>query len=295
MPSGEMVLWLNGSYLPLSRAGISPLDRGLLFGDGIFTTLRAQDGRPLHLREHLQRLTASARALNLPPDLGQAGGLRQAGGLGQAGGPDWPEIIAGLLERNSLLRGPARIKLLLTRGPAPGPGLPQAVRPTFMALAEPYQPPSQAEYASGWRLTVCREGHAPPLAGHKTLNYLYHLLARQRALEAGCHEAVILGPGGELCETSAGSLLVRSDGQWWTPESPFLLPGVTINLVSALLADMGQPVLKRPARPEDLWRAETVWVLGSLMGAMPVAEVDGRALPATLADRAALARRGLFA
>jgi branched-chain amino acid aminotransferase/para-aminobenzoate synthetase component 1 len=260
------VVWLRGGFQPLAEARISPLDRGLLFGDGVFTTLRAYSGRPLHLAPHLQRLAASAQALRLTWPVGL----------------DWAAAVAKLLDLNGLA-GPetvARVKLLLTRGQAPALGLPAADRPTLLMLAEPYTPPSPEAYAAGIRLRFFREGHAPPLAGHKTINYLYYLLARQAALEAGGDEAVILGPSGEVCETAMGSLLVHDGRSWWTPaSSPWLLPGVTLGLVRAELAALGQPVDQRPARPEDLAAAETVWVLGSLLGVMPVSEMEGIALP----------------
>jgi branched-chain amino acid aminotransferase/para-aminobenzoate synthetase component 1 len=259
------VVWLQGRLTPLAEARISPLDRGLLYGDGLFETLRAQDGQAPHLAPHLERMAASARVLR----------------LAWPQGLDWAGAIAGLLAANGLA-GPgtlARVKLLLTRGEAPGLGLPQAAQPTLLMLAEAYVQPTPEAYAAGLRLRVFRQGHAPPLAAHKSLNYLYYLLARQAAQEAGGDEAVILGPAGEVCEAAMGSLLIHDGQGWWTPASPWRLPGVTLGLVSALLAGMGQPVAARPGRPGDLLAAGTIWVLGSLMGVMPVAEVDGRALP----------------
>jgi branched-chain amino acid aminotransferase/para-aminobenzoate synthetase component 1 len=276
-----VVVWLQGRLTPLAEARISPLDRGLLYGDGLFTTLRAQDGRALHLEPHLERLAASAEALR----------------LAWPRGLDWAEAIAGLLKANGLA-GPgalARVKLVLTRGEAPGLGLPEGGAPTLLMLAAPYAPPSPEAYAAGLRLRIFRAGHAPPLAAHKSLNYLYYLLARQAAMDEGGDEAVILGPAGEVCEAAMGSLLVHDGQGWSTPESPWRLPGVTLELARGLLAEMGQAVTPRPLRPEDLMAAQTVWVLGSLMGVMPVAEVEGRTLPARRAELAAELRAELCA
>lgn len=280
VPSPPVVVWLQGRLTPLAEARISPLDRGLLYGDGLFTTLRAQDGRALHLEPHLERLAASAEALR----------------LAWPRGLDWAEAIAGLLKANGLA-GPgalARVKLVLTRGEAPGLGLPAAGDPTLLMLAEAYAPPTPEQYAAGLRLRVFRAGHAPPLAAHKSLNYLYYLLARQAAREADGDEAVILGPAGEVCEAAMGSLLIHDGRRWWTPQSPWRLPGVTLGLARGILADLGQPVAERPARPEDLAAAETIWVLGSLAGATPVAELEGVVLPERRADLAARVRRELW-
>ena len=100
-PNQEFV-WLNDNLIPLDQARVSVNDRGLLYGDGLFETLRAEDGRVFFLPEHLERLGASARAFRLPVP----------------GNVPWPERLAQLLAANGLGRGPARVKILLSRGVA---------------------------------------------------------------------------------------------------------------------------------------------------------------------------------
>ncbi|MBI4798112.1 MAG: aminotransferase class IV [Desulfarculus sp.] len=174
-PTDEPVLWLNGAFTPLGQAAVSPLDRGLLYGDGLFETLRAQEGRALFLDEHLARLRASARFLNIP----------------LAGEPAWPAVMAELLARNGLHQGLARVKIVLTRGAEAALGLPAATQPTLMVTAQAYTPPTPQAYGAGWRLHTFTQGAAPALAGHKTLNYLYYLWARQAAGQAGADAATI--------------------------------------------------------------------------------------------------------
>ena len=272
------VVWLNGEFLPLQKAAVSPLDRGFLYGDGLFETLRAEAGRPLFLADHLQRLTDSLAALriDLPFD------------------PDWKAITVGLLQHNGLAERTASLKIIVSRGIGRELGLPAPQQATVCAIAQPYSPPAAESYHQGWRLHLFREGFAPPLAQHKSLNYLYFLTARQAATDLGADEAVILDPGGKVSETSAGSLLACSRGRWWTPASSNRLPGITLHRVAKLLGDAGTPVTDREAKPEDLLGAETIWVLNSLIGIMPVRRVMDRAVADPAAPLAAQLRAALF-
>jgi len=263
--------WCNGLFQPVDRAAVSPLDRGFLYGDGVFETLRAEHGRLLFLEDHLARLAASAEDLRISPPA-----------------VDWAAVAGELLRRNGLERGPARLKFVLTRGPEGLLGLPRATRPTACVLAEAYRPPSAARYAAGCRARVSRTVDAPALARHKSLNYLACLWARQEALNAGDDEALLLDPSGRLAEAAAGALLYRLDGRWWTPSSPRQLSGITRRHVAAELSRQGLPAEPRATPEAALARMETLWVLNTLVGIMPVATVGGVPLPdrqSALADR----------
>ncbi len=273
-------VFLNGQVVPLGEARISPLDRGFQYGDGVFTTLRVESGSALYLSDHLARLTGSLRELRIPLEP-----LRVV---------DWSQVIKELLSRNGLRVGPAVVKIIITRGITATLGLPEAVEPTVFVRARSYQPPSNEQYARGWRLHVCRCGHAPPLARHKSLNYLYYLMARQTALDSGADEAVLVDANGRITETASGSLLVRTNGTWWTPESADQLPGVTLAQTERLFRQQGRFVEKRQAGPEALLQAQTIWVLNSLLGIMPVRSVDAYEMPALAAEDASMLRARLF-
>lgn len=268
---GEPVVWLNGEYYPLSRAAISPLDRGFQYGDGIFETMRAECGRVLDLEKHLERMKRSLADLRIP--------VRES--------PGWERIVTGLLTRNDLDRASATVKIIVTRGVSHEMGLPLPAEPTVFASCRRFVPPTEATYQMGWRLLVDASGHAPPLAGHKTLNYLYFLKARQAALEQGADESIILDPFGQVSETAAGSLLARTRGRWWTPDSPFQLPSVTLASLVDRFAAAGHTVAKYPASLADLEDADTIWVVSSLILIMPATHVAGRALPNPAATEAA--------
>ncbi|MGA2400220.1 MAG: aminotransferase class IV [Syntrophobacteraceae bacterium] len=279
MNSGRATIWLNGDFTPLDGARISPLDRGFLYGDGLFETVRAEKGKILYLRMHLDRLHSSLSEFRIAIDPM----------------PDWEQILNRLLRENDLTQGIAAIKLIVTRGISPSPGLPAPEKPTVCIMAGPYDPPPSRVYEEGWKLRVYREGYPPPLARFKSLNYLYSLTARQAALEAGCDEAIIVDQSGLVTETSAASLIARTDGRWWTPESRFQLPGTTIRVLCGIMENASARVEPRPARLDDFHAADTVWALNSLIGIMPVAQIDDQHVANPAPAEAGRLRDRLFA
>lgn len=274
------VVWLNGAFLPLAEAAVSPLDRGFQYGDGLFETLRADRGRVCYLDRHLSRLTGSARRLRLPWALLEA--------------LPWAEIVSELLQRNHLEAAVARVKILVTRGCAAALGLPEVERPTVLVTAAPYRSPSPQDYLRGWSVHLGAPGFTSPLAAHKSLSYLIFLAARQEALERGMDEAILVAGDGRLCETAAGSLLGYRQGTWLHPQHPLQLPGITLGRTLELLQDQGCSVRSIPIAASDLDRMEGAWILNSLIGIMPIREIDGRMLPIIQPDLIAAIRDRLL-
>ncbi len=252
-------VWLNDILLPSSEARISVNDRGFLYGDGFFETLKASAGWPQFLAEHLNRLEASAQAFNIPfPP-----------------GIDWQERLLRLLEANGLTAGLAAVKILLTRGEAAGLGLPAACRPTLVIYARPYDPPSPEEYAAGWPLATFPEGRTTFVGRHKSLNYLFYMAARQYALDRGAKEALILESDGLVSEGAATSIIYGKEGRYFTPEARSALAGVTLAVMARALARRGLQLEPRPMQSADLMEADGLWLANSLLGIMPVSSVDG--------------------
>jgi len=273
-PNQEFV-WLNDELAPISQARVPVNDRGFLYGDGLFETLRAEDGRVQFLAEHLERLAASARAFRLPfPE-----------------NIPWQERLARLLAANGLSRGPARVKILLSRGEAAGLGLPPSSRPTLVVWAQPYTPPSPEEYAAGWPVVVFPEGRTTFVGRHKSLNYLFYLAARQFALDRGAKEALILEADGLVSEGAATSLVYLRQGRYYTPASASALPGVTVTVLGRGLAARGLTLDTCPTTVAQLQETDGLWLANSLMGLMPVAAVNGT--PAPLSDATAFLQRVL--
>jgi branched-chain amino acid aminotransferase len=255
----EEFVWLNDELIPVSQARVSVNDRGFLYGDGLFETLRGEAGRVQFLEEHLERLEASARALRLP----------------FPGNTPWQGRLAQLLAANGLNRGPARVKILLSRGEATGFGLPADCRPTLVIWAQPYTPPPPEEYAAGWPVAVYPAGRSTFVGRHKSLNYLFYLAARQYALDRGAKEALVLEADGLVSEGAATSLVYLRQGRYYTPASASALPGVTVTILGRGLAARGLALEPRPTTVAQLQEAEGLWLANSLMGLMPVAAVDG--------------------
>ena len=259
----KQFVWLNDGLIPISQARVSVNDRGFLYGDGLFETLRAEAGRVLFLPEHLERLEASARVFNLP----------------FPGAVSWQERLTALLAANGLNRGPARVKILLSRGEAPGVGLPPGPRPTLVIWAQPYTPPSPEEYAAGWPVAVFPEGRTTFVGCHKSLNYLFYLAARQYALDRGAKEALILEADGLVSEGAATSLVYLHQGRYCTPASASALPGVTLMVLGRRLGARGLTLKARRTTVAQLQAADGLWLANSLLGLMPVAAIDGKPMP----------------
>ena len=238
-------------------------DRGFLYGDGLFETLRAEAGTIYFLEEHLARLEASAGVFR----------------LAWPSGFSWEERLNRLLAANALERRPARVKILWSRGVVPGLGLPEAGRPTLVIWAQPYAPPPPAEYAAGWPVAVFPERRASFIGRHKSLNYLFNLAARQYALDRGAREALILEADGLVSEGSATSLVYLQHGQYFTPAAASALPGVTVAALARGLKRRALSLETAPTTLEQLQQADGVWLANALMGLMPVAAIDGREIP----------------
>ena len=267
MGTSEFV-WLNEELTPLEKAVVSVNDRGFLYGDGFFETLRVEDGRPQFLQEHLARLRASARAFRIPfpEDF------------------PWTECLSRLLVANGLEQGLARVKILLSRGAAPALGLPEVARPTLVIWAQPYIPPGLEEYARGWGLATFPEQRTTFIGRHKSLNYLFYLAARQHALDRGADEALILEADGLVSEGAATSLVYTRDGVFYTPQAPSALPGVTLEVLGRGLERRGLALTYLPTTLNQIAQAEGLWLTNSLMGVMPVSSLNGRGVsisPAT--------------
>jgi branched-chain amino acid aminotransferase len=258
----KQFVWLNDKLVPVSQARVSVNDRGFQFGDGLFETLRAEAGRVRFLKEHLERLKASAQAFRLPYPV-----------------IPWEECLNQLFTANGLSRGLVRIKIQLTRGEVSGLGLPEDCRPTLVIWASPYTPPTPAEYAAGWPVVIFPEGRSTFVGRHKSLNYLFYLAARQYALDHGAKEALVLEADGLVSEGAATSLVYLYLGQFYIPEAASALPGVTLEVLRQGLTARGRTLEARSLTITQLQAVEGLWLANSLMGLMPVAAVDGTPLP----------------
>ncbi len=260
-------LAINGRILADEGASLSPLDRGFLYGDGLFETLKAEGSRLYFLERHLARLQEGARFLRIPfpTELDFAG------------------IIEGLREKNQI-RGAASVKIILSRGKHLGSlSLYSTARPTVVILMNPYAARTAEDWQRGLALTLETEilqNASSSLCRLKSLNYLFHLLVRTRAQEKGFEEAILRNPSLEICECTTSNLFFFRQGRLETPAlSCGLLPGVLRQALMECLEEAGQPVEEVRIPAEALLSCEEIFVTNSLVEILPVGRVDQNPFP----------------
>jgi branched-chain amino acid aminotransferase len=219
---------VNGEYLERDRPALRADDRGLLYGDGFFETVRVYGGVAFRLAQHLNRLRRSCRHFSMACPLGEDDALR---------------VVAELLSRNGL--SDAYLRVTVTRGVHDGElGLPASSSPTVVMELRPLRVPPAGLYRRGVRLHVSsfRVDPGHPLAGHKSLNYLPFLAARDEACRLGADEALLLSVGGQVVEAATSNLFCVRNGEVHTPPlASGALPGITRQAVLELSQAEGVP------------------------------------------------------
>ncbi len=257
-------VYLNGRVLREEDACISVRDRGFLYGDGLFETIKASRSTIYFLDRHLKRLKASCQRLNLAVPFAL----------------DLKAVILELLERNRI-HAEAAARLTVTRGEqAASLALAPPPSPTVLVTVRPHPGPPPEAWKKGLRLSIETELCQNPkgtLCDHKSLNYLLYLLARQRAVEHGYDEAVLLNTEGQVCECAAANIFFFRRGRLQTPSlSCGLLPGIVREVLIECLGRTGEGVEEVAIGAEELTRCEEVFVTNSLLEIMPVASIGGK-------------------
>ena len=244
---------LDGQLIPAAQAKVSALADGFLFGRGAFETIRAQNGVPQLIVAHRERLAASCAALGLEAP------------------PPADELSARVTRLLAAVRLPAAaVKIVRYR---------ELTRTAELITARPL-PYSAPDYLRGFRLQTFRQGERDGrLSGHKTLNYLENLLARQSARAAGFDEALFVTPAGAVLEGSASNIFIVKDGHAHTPPlSAGVLPGVARARVLRLIGP--ERAHETPLTLDAVRAADEVFLTNALMGVMPVCVLDEHKFPA---------------
>jgi D-alanine transaminase len=253
-------VYLNGEFLPPDQARVSVFDRGFIFGDGVYEVIPVFGGRLFRLPHHLSRLDASLGAIRLRNPHTQQ---------------EWNNIFTRLLAEGS---GDQSIYLQITRGVAPRDhAFPPNITPTVFAYAQPlkYSPPEQlaqgvaAVTAADIRWQRC---------DIKAIALLANALLRQEAIDQGAVEAILLRDG-VITEGAASNIFVIKNGRLVTPpKGPFILPGITRDLVVEIARAKGIPCDELPVKIETLTSADEVWLTSSTKEILPITRIDGRAV-----------------
>lgn len=253
--------YVQGRFRPLPAAAVSVEDRGYQFADGVYEVVKAVDGEPRDLDRHLARLRRSLAELRIPePVSGRA----------------LTAIVRESLRRHRLRL--AIVYIQVTRGVAPrNHTFPPAARPALVVTVRRAPFPGEAERRHGVGVVTRpdQRWHRPDI---KSICLLPNLLARQEAVEAGCREAWLVGPEGEVREgSSSNAWIVDRDGRLIThPADRRILAGITRSVVLELAREEGIEVVERPFTVQEARAAREAFLTSTTSLVLPVTRIDGR-------------------
>ena len=249
-------VYLNGQYLPLSEAKVSVLDRGFLFGDGVYEVIPSYSGHLFHFQEHLQRLENSLAGIRLanPHTRGQ-----------------WLEILTPLLDANF----DQYIYLQITRGAASkrDHAFPENIPATVFAMCSAIVP--FAGLDKGVK-AVSMDDTRWKFCNIKAITLLGNILHRQEAIDQGCAEALLV-KGGYVIEGAASNVFAVIDGVLCTPPKGHdILPGITRDVILELAGKNNIPCSEDKIPFTALQAASEIWVTSSTREIIPIVELDSK-------------------
>jgi D-alanine transaminase len=256
----EPVVYLNGEYLPQSQARISVLDRGFLFGDGVYEVIPVFGGKPLRLDEHLDRLQRSMNRVSLDNPMTNE---------------QWHEVFQSLLAKNP---GSDRaIYLQVTRGAAPIRDLSIVadINPTVFIMVNDIKPVDYTRLELGIE-AITVEDFRWKACDIKSVSLIANVMIRMQANQSNAVDAIMVRDG-LLTEGTASNIFVVHDGVIATPpKSECLLPGITRDLVIELASANGMQVEERDINEDELESADEIWLTSSTREIAPVAKINGQ-------------------
>jgi len=269
-----MRIFLNGRFVPAESATVPITDRGVLFGDGIYEVTRAAGGEYIELQRHLRRLTRNLRELSIRVSDERVAELVEASRtLLQENAPD----------------GDALVYWEVTRGAAPRVHHfpPPGTVPTIFAMASPVALPHATRARGAIAITTPDIRWAR--CDIKSVNLLPNVLAKQRAVEAGADEAIFVRDG-MITEGASSNVFAMLDGELRThPSSPYILGGITRDVVLELAHEMGLTVRAEPLLVDEMRRADELLFTSTVNDVMPIVRVDDRPIgtgrPGPVANR----------
>jgi len=252
-------VYLNGDFLPEEDACVSVLDRGFIFGDGVYEVIPAYGKRPFRFDEHLQRLQNSLDGIRITnPHTAE----------------EWQYLIQKVIDANN--GEDQSVYLQVTRGAAKRDhAFPSEVKPTVLIMSNPLITPSAQILQTGVS-AITTEDIRWIYCHIKAICLLPNVLLRQKAVEAESAEAILIRDG-LATEGAASNLFIVHDGIIRTPaKGPLLLPGVTRDLVLELAAEHSFPYEEANILEGDLSRAQEIWLTSSTKEILPVTHLNGK-------------------
>ena len=259
MQDATQTVYLNGSFLPLADAKISVLDRGFIYGDGVYEVVPVYGSRPFRMPQHLRRLQYSLDGIRLANPHPVAA---------------WEALIGDLIERQPF--SDQAVYLQVTRGVAKRDhAFPQGVAPTVFMMSNPLMLPTREQVERGVAVVTAQDNRWLR-CDLKTTSLLGNVLMRQLAVDHGAVETVMFRDG-HLTEASASNVLIVRDGIVIAPpKDNLILPGITYDAALDVARDAGVPLEVRAVTHAEAMGADEMWLSSSTKEVLAVTTIDGR-------------------
>ena len=259
-----MKIYIDGEYYDKADARVSVFDHGLLYGDGVFEGIRVYRGKVFKLKEHLDRLYRSAKALLLDVPIRKE---------------EMANAVLDAVERNEKKEG--YIRLIVTRGEGPlGIDPTSCKRATVIIIVADIQLYPEEYYKKGIQIITASSRRIPSDCLDpriKSLNYLNNILAKIEARKAGCLEAVMLNREGLVAECTGDNIFIVRNNELFTPAPHYgALDGITMQTVMEVAESLGINIHETALTRYDLYNADECFMTGTGAEIIPVIEIDGR-------------------
>ena len=253
----QVQAFLDGEFKPLEACHISPLDRGFIFGDGIYELIPVYENNAFYLQNHITRLNRSMSEIRIDNPYSNT---------------EWQNIIEQLIQQSQF--DDLAVYIQVTRGIAPRDhAFPEKVNPTIFAMANPLAAVSKNILENGVSLTTAKDIRWLR-CDIKVITLLPNILARQDAAQSSAIEAILIRDGHAL-EGAASNLFVVRDGVVYThPKDNLILPGITRDVVLGLLVELGIAYEEKAIPEEWLFSSEEIWITSSTKEILPATRVD---------------------
>ncbi len=252
------MIYLNGEFMPIEQARIPVLDRGFIFGDGVYEVIPVYSRHPFRLPEHLRRLQASLDSIKLANPHDDA---------------SWTHLIERLVELNA--PEDQSLYMHITRGPAKRDhAFPKIITPTVFMMSNPLTTPPPEQIRTG-ACAITATDNRWLRCDIKAIALLPNVLLRQQAVDAGCVESILLRDG-FMTEGAASNIFVVCDGVMLAPPKDHLmLPGITYDVVLELAQADGIPHEVRKLSEAQLRGAQEIWMTSSTKEVLAITRLDG--------------------
>jgi D-alanine transaminase len=253
------IVYLNGEFMPLENARIPVLDRGFIFGDGVYEVVPVYSGHPFRLQEHLERFRRSHHAIRLENPFTDEG---------------WTRLVKDLIARNA--GDDQSIYIQVTRGVAKRDhAFPADAKPTVFAMSNPLVTPSREAIENGVA-AITAVDYRWLKCDVKSTSLLGNCLLRQAAADAGAIEVVMFRDGSLTEASSSNVFVVKNSTIYAPPKNNLVLPGITYDVVLEIAQTNALSHEVRPVSEQEVKSADEIWVTSSTKEVLAVTTLDGK-------------------